>query len=74
MTDRELSKSSTTEGLPVAPSLEPALSAARVPHHTTLVDLRVVQITLAAILIGLVGGVIAQVLMRLIGLITNLAF
>jgi chloride channel protein, CIC family len=74
MSDSELSKSSTTEGLPVAPSLEVTLNAAHVPHHTIFVDRRVVQITLVALLIGLVAGLIAQGLVRLIGFITNLSF
>lgn len=74
MSDSEISKSSTTEGLPVAPSLGATLNAARVPHHTVFVDRRVVQVTLIAILIGLVAGLIAQGLMRLIAFITNLSF
>lgn len=65
---------STTEGLPVAPSLGPTLNAAHVPHHAAFVDRRVVQITLIALLIGLLSGLIAQGLMRLIGFITNLSF
>jgi CIC family chloride channel protein len=73
MADRPLN-GSTTEGLPVAPSLEPTLSAAHVPHHTVFVDRRVVQITLIALLIGLAAGLIAQGLVRLIGFITNLSF
>lgn len=64
----------TTDGVPIAPSLEPTLNAAHVPHHTVFVDRRVVQITLIALLIGLAAGLIAQGLVRLIGLITNLAF
>ncbi len=74
MSDSEISKSSTTEGLPVAPSLGETLNAAHVPHHTVFVDRRVVQVTLIAILIGLVAGLIAQGLMRLIAFITNLSF
>ncbi len=74
MADSELSKSSTIEGLPVAPSLESTLRAAHVPHQTVFVDRRVVQITLLALLIGLLSGLIAQGLMRLIGFITNLSF
>jgi CIC family chloride channel protein len=74
MSDSEISRSSTTEGLPVAPSLGATLNAAHVPHHTVFVDRRVVQITLVALLIGLVAGLIAQGLMRLIAFITNLSF
>ncbi|NKE71757.1 chloride channel protein [Candidatus Manganitrophus noduliformans] len=65
-----VSKSSTTEGLPVAPALE----AAHVPQRATRVDRRVVQMTFVAVLIALVAGVIAQGLAHLIDLITNIAF
>ncbi|TAJ98410.1 MAG: CBS domain-containing protein [Candidatus Manganitrophaceae bacterium] len=69
-----VSKSSTTEGLPVAPSLEPSLEAAHVPRQATRVDRRVVQVTFVAVLVALVAGVIAQGLARLINLITHIAF
>jgi H+/Cl- antiporter ClcA len=65
---------STTEGLAIAPSLGPALAAARVPVTRALVDGRVVQICACAVLLGGVTGLVAQVLVRLIGLVTNLAF
>jgi H+/Cl- antiporter ClcA len=74
MSDSDVNDPSTTEGLPVAPSLEPVLNAAQVPHPTTLVDWRVVRITLLSLLLGLAGGLVAQALVRLIGLITNIAF
>ncbi|MBI3805277.1 MAG: chloride channel protein [Nitrospirae bacterium] len=67
-------KSSTTGGLPISPSLEPSLEAAHVPRRTTMVDRRVVQVTVVAILIALVAGVVAQGLTRLINLITQIAF
>ena len=64
----------TTEGIPVAPSMGPALEAARVPPERALVDRRVVFISLLAVVIALAAGVVAQVLTRLIWLVTNLAF
>ncbi|MER3446697.1 MAG: chloride channel protein [Candidatus Dadabacteria bacterium] len=73
MADRQID-GSTTDGVPVAPSLGPTLNAEHVPHHTVFVDRRVVQVTLIAILIGLIVGLIAQGLMRLIAFITNLSF
>ena len=69
-----LSKSSTTDGLPIAPSLEPSLEAARVPRRTTFVDRRVVFVTGVAVLIALAAGLVAQGLTRLINLITQIAF
>ena len=44
------------------------------PRHTTAVNGRVVFITIIAVAIGLTAGLVAQILLRLIGLITNLSF
>jgi CBS domain-containing protein len=74
MADQKASESSTTEGLPVAPSLKPALGKVCLPRTRVVVDLRVVQITLEALLLGLAGGIVARALILLIGLITNLSF
>jgi CIC family chloride channel protein len=72
--DHEAFASSTTEGLAVAPSLGPALAAARVPIERSLVDARVIEISAWALLLGGVTGLVAQALVRLIGLVTNVAF
>ncbi|MBV9880186.1 MAG: chloride channel protein [Gemmatirosa sp.] len=64
--------------LPVAPSLAPALEHTtgefRAPAEYDPVDRRTVGICAAAIGVALVAGLAAQVLVRLIGLVTNLAF
>ena len=57
------------ETLPIAPSLDLA-----VPHRQTLVTARVLFISAAAVAVGLVAGVTAQLLTALIGLVTNLTF
>jgi H+/Cl- antiporter ClcA/CBS domain-containing protein len=64
----------TTDALPVAPSLETTLEAADLPVRSTLVDGRVVFISALALLLAAAAGAIAQLLTRLIGLVTNLAF
>jgi H+/Cl- antiporter ClcA len=64
----------TTEGLPVAPALGPALEEARVPPERALVDARVVFICALSVAIALAAGFVAQLLMRLIALVTNLSF
>ncbi|HEX9103215.1 MAG TPA: chloride channel protein [Polyangia bacterium] len=64
----------TTEALPIAPSLAPTLEAAELPARSTLVDRRVVFICGLAIVLALCAGAIAQLLMRLIALFTNLFF
>jgi H+/Cl- antiporter ClcA len=70
----EIASGQTTEGLPIAPSLGPALVEARVPPERALVDARVVFICALSIVIAAAAGVVAQALTRLIGLVTNLAF
>ena len=65
---------STTAGLPVAPSLGPALADTRFPLERPLVDRRVVFLCALSVLLALAAGGVAQVLTRLIGLVTNLAF
>jgi len=67
-------KGATTEALPVAPSLAPTLEAARVPTERSLVDARVVFISALAILVAVAAGFVAQALVRLIGLVTNISF
>src|SRR5256885_2413168 len=64
----------TTDALPVAPSMEPALVAAALPPRSTLVDRRVVFICALAMAVAVAAGGIAQLLTRLIGLVTNLFF
>ncbi|HET9985203.1 MAG TPA: chloride channel protein [Longimicrobiales bacterium] len=62
-------------GLPVAPSLEPALASVQVvPREQVVVSRRLVTIAALAVGIGIAGGVVAKVLIALIGLITNLVF
>src|SRR5262245_6271455 len=64
----------TTEALPIAPSMAPTLEAADLEGHSTLVDRRVVFICFLSIVLALCAGGIAQILMRLIALFTNLFF
>src|SRR5438309_4023988 len=64
----------TTDALPVAPSMSGALASARVPAERALVDRRVVFVSLLAVLVAATAGAVAQVLTRLIWLVTNLAF
>jgi len=72
--ERGIAGSSSTEGLPVAPSMGAALQSLVTPQIPTTVSTRVVFLSLVAIVIGLAAGVIAQILLALIGLITNLCF
>ncbi|HET6546156.1 MAG TPA: chloride channel protein [Rhodanobacteraceae bacterium] len=64
----------TTDALPVAPGLGAVFDAARVPRKSTLVDRRVVLVTAVAVVLGAAAALVAQVLLALIGFITNAAF
>jgi len=72
--EHNVEKAMTTEGLPVSPSLGPALDAASVPVHSTIVDGRVVLMCAVSILLAVASAFIAEGLMRLIALITHLSF
>ena len=74
MAEHEVERASTTDGLPVSPSIGPTLEAAQVPQQASLVDRRVVYLCILAIGIAVAAGFVAQGLTHLIGLITNLAF
>jgi hypothetical protein len=67
-------RSSTTQGLPVAPALGPSLEAARVPIETRPIDRRVVWLCGASVVLAIAAGFVAQGLAALIALLTNLAY
>jgi chloride channel protein, CIC family len=66
--------SATTDGLTVSPALDLVAEAAHVPVEVALVDGRVVRLSLLAIALGAVAAGASVVLLRLIALITNIAF
>lgn len=61
-------------GLPIAPSMEPTLQTIHLPEVKNNYSYRLISISLLAILLGIAGGLVAQILIKLIGLITNLCF
>jgi len=70
----EIARASTTNGLPVAPTLGPTLAVESVPHRVALVDRRVVMVSGIAIALAAAATLIARILTAMIGLVTNLAF
>src|SRR5688500_6518108 len=74
MSLHEIENASTTEGLPVSPSLQPTLDAADVPMQLALVDQRVVMICVLCVLLAVAAGVVARALVHLIALVTNISF
>jgi len=67
-------RASTTEGLPVAVSMGPALAAVKLPTHATPLDGRAIWMCILALPIGVAAGLAAQALLWLIGFITRASF
>ncbi len=67
-------RASTTEGLPVAPSLGPVLDEVNAPREIAAVSPRVVVLCGYSVVIAFAAGLVARGLTALIGLITNLSF
>jgi H+/Cl- antiporter ClcA/CBS domain-containing protein len=74
MMRHEIEEASTTEGLPVAPSLGPTLAESALASRAALLEARDVWIATLAIGLAIAAGLVAQLLTRMIGLVTNLAF
>ncbi len=74
MSDHEVSRSSTTGGIPVAPSMGPALESAHVGRVRAVAGKRLLLLVGLSVPIAVAAGFVAQGLTRLIGLITNLSF
>ena len=69
-----MKRDSDRTGLSVAPSMDAALSSVHLPHEEALLGPRVARLVFIAVLIGILAGFVAEALLRLIGLITNLVF
>ncbi len=65
---------SPADGLPVAPSLSPALASVHAPPEYNPIDRRVIAISGLAMIVGVASALIAIILVHLIGFITNLAY
>lgn len=63
-----------SEAVPGAPSLEPRLDAVRAPREDDAPNRRTLRIAALAIAAAFLAAVAAQLLTRLIGLFTNVAF
>ncbi|HET6435104.1 MAG TPA: chloride channel protein [Xanthomonadaceae bacterium] len=70
----QLRDEASTEALPVAPALGASLEAARMPRRSTLVEPRVLFVCALAVLLGVAAALVAQVLVALIAVVTNLSF
>ena len=70
-TPPHLGDDATTDALPVAPALGASLDAARMPRQSTLLEPRVLLVCAVAVLLGVCAAFIAQLLVGLIALVTN---
>lgn len=72
--EHEVERASTTEGLPVAPTLSPALDAAGFRRRRAGIDARAAWICLLASGVGALAALAAGALLLLIAAFTNLTF
>ncbi|HLT28965.1 MAG TPA: chloride channel protein, partial [Myxococcaceae bacterium] len=72
--EHRASSASTTDGLPVAPSMGPGLESIGTPRRSAAVDGRVLRITAFAAIIAVFAAVVAQLLTAGIHGLTQLAF
>ena len=71
---KNVNQQSVKIGIQVAPSMEPTLKTVYMPEDKNVFNSRSIQISLLAIVVGMAGGIAAQLMMRLIWIITNLTF
>ena len=69
-----LEKAATTEGVPLAPSMGVLFNRTSLPLERTPMDRRAVFIIGTSVVLGVVAGLAAQLLVRIIDVVTNAAF
>jgi len=74
LSQSDIERGATTEGVPVAPSLAPSLENSRVPVERALIDRSVLIVCAWSIGLALITGFVAQALMAIIALVTNISF
>ena len=74
MNPSDIERGATIEGVPVAPSLAPTIENSRVPVERALIDKRVLIVCGWAVALALATGFVAQALMAIIALVTNISF
>jgi CIC family chloride channel protein len=72
--DHEIERSSTTEGLPVAPGMSASLDATNFPQEKARIDKRVIWLSLICMALAIAAVFIAEGLIHLIAFITNISF
>jgi H+/Cl- antiporter ClcA len=74
MSDEVLPYATETDRVPIAAGLDVVLEEAQIPPEHATIDRRVVWMCGVAICIGVAGAIVAELFVRLIAFITNIAF
>lgn len=74
MSEHDHLQSATTHGLTISPALDLVAEAAQVPPETSVITGRTLQLCVLTLLLGIIAAFVAQALVALITLITNIAF
>jgi chloride channel protein, CIC family len=74
MSDHRFEEGTTTPGLPIAPSLGPAIQQAHIKKHSPIIDSRALYVAGLSIAIAVASTLVAALLVKLIALITNISF
>jgi CIC family chloride channel protein len=72
--DLNIEGAATTEGIPIGTEAGPEIVNANVPIERAFIDSRVLLICLCSVVLAVITGFIAQGLVGLIGIVTNIAF
>lgn len=74
MSNDPLAHAVTAEGLTISPALDWVVEASQIPEIKVSIDRRVVAMSALAVGIGVCAALLAEALVKLIALITNLSF
>jgi H+/Cl- antiporter ClcA/CBS domain-containing protein len=70
----QVEQATTRGGLPVSPSMGPVVQRTGLPDNVPLVDRRVLLISVLSVAVAVAAAIIAELLLKLIYLITNISF
>lgn len=74
MSDHEAAKSASTHALTISPALDLVVEAAQLPPEQSRVNRRTLYVCAISLVLGILAAFVAQALVSLIAVITNLAF
>lgn len=74
MSEHDSAETPANRGLPISPGLDLVIEASQVPPEPVYVSARTLQICGLAMLLGVIAALVAQALVALISVVTNIAF